>query len=306
MRNILLWGSRSQALRDFLPRYRFVRRAVTRFMPGEHIEDALDAAEALKPSGISTVVTHLGENLQDEGEANAVAEHYLDVLARIRQRGLDCQISLKLTQLGFDFREDLCAGHLETILRKAKETGNFVWIDMESSGYVERTLDLFSRMRANHANVGVCLQSYLFRTASDCERLLPLESSVRLVKGTYAEPKDVALASKRDVDDNFFALAMRLLEASVRNRAVTGIATHDIALLRRIEQGCSHENIPRDAFEIQMLYGIKREEQLRLAKEGFRVRVLISYGSFWFPWYMRRLAERPANVWFVLKNIGGR
>ena len=304
MRSILLWGSRSQALRTILPRYRFVRNAVACFMPGEDIDDALRAAEALRPYGISAVVTHLGENLQDESEANAVAEHYLDVLARIDERRLDCQISLKLTQLGFDFREGLCAEHLETILRQAKDAGNFVWIDMESSAYVDRTLNLYATMRSKYANVGVCIQSYLFRTATDLERLLPFGPSIRLVKGTYAEPRDVAFRSKRDVDENFYALGMHLLESFPRNRTKIGIATHDLPLIQRIAGSASRKNIPRDAFELQMLYGIKREQQIQLAKDGFRVRVLISYGSFWFPWYMRRLAERPANVLFVLKNIG--
>ena len=303
MRSVLLWGSRSAALREVLPRFGFVRKAVTRFMPGEDVEDALVAGEPLQANGIATVVTHLGENLVHESEANTVAQHYLEVLDRIEERGLDCQISLKLTQLGLDLSEELCAAHLSKIVRRAKNLGNFVWIDMEGSNYVDRTLALFKSVRAECSNVGVCLQSYLYRTADDLEALLPLSPSIRLVKGAYAEPKHVAYRSKKSVDENFLVLAKRLLTAARSNHARVGIATHDQVLLQRIFQSASEEGIPKEAYEIQMLYGIKREHQRRLASQGFRVRVLISYGRYWFPWYMRRLAERPANVFFVLKNI---
>lgn len=301
LRNALLWGSRSAGLREFLPRFRFVRAAVTRFMPGEEIDDALAAAEALRQHGISAVVTHLGENLLHESEAEAVANHYLDVLERIQNRGLDCHVSLKLTQLGLDLSEELCSGYLEKIMGRAEEFGNFIWIDMESSAYVDRTLGLFRRLRERHSNVGVCLQSYLYRTSGDLDALLPMAPSIRLVKGTYAEPRHAAYTSKKDVDENYYVLAVRLLHAA--NGAGLGIATHDQVLLERILRAASGPGVPKDSFEIQMLYGIKREQQLRLARDGFRVRALISYGSFWFPWYMRRLAERPANVLFVLKNI---
>jgi proline dehydrogenase len=303
LRSVLLWGSRSASLREALPRFRFVRRAVTRFMPGEDADDALTAAEGLRAKGIAAVVTHLGENLVHETEANTVAQHYLDLLDRIRERQLDCQISVKLTQLGLDLSEQLSAAHLAKIVLRAKDLGNFVWIDMESSDYVERTLSSYRRILSEHSNVGVCLQSYLYRTADDLEKLLPLAPSIRLVKGTYAEPKHIAYASKKSVDESFLNLAKQLLDAARSNHAQVGIGTHDEALLERIFQSASGQGIARDTYEIQMLYGIKREYQLRLAREGFRVRILISYGKFWFPWYMRRLAERPANVLFVLKNI---
>lgn len=303
MRNVLLRGSRSRALREMLPRYRFMRRAVARFMPGENIDDALKAAEVLRAQDISTVVTHLGENLLREDEAAAVAEHYHDVLKRIHHRNLDCHISVKLTQLGLDLNQELCAEHLSAIVGHAAELGNVVWIDMESSAYVDRTLGIFRTMRERFANVGVCVQSYLRRTAQDIESLAHLSPSIRLVKGTYAEPKDIAYRSKRSVDENFFALTQRLLELTRNNGAILGVATHDMRLLERISNHALQQGFPRDAYEIQMLYGIKREQQLRLAREGYRVRVLISYGSYWFPWYMRRLAERPANVLFIVKNV---
>src|SRR5437879_12205611 len=203
MRSVLLRGSRSTRLRELLPRFRFVRRAVGRFMPGEEISDALTAAETLRTNGIASVVTHLGENLSEAAEANEVAGRYLTALKLIRQRELDSQMSVKLTQLGLDLGAELCCEHLAALLRRARELGNFVWIDMESSPYVDKTLDIYVRAREEFHNVGVCLQAYLYRTAADIEALLPLGPSIRLVKGTYAEPADVAFRSKRGVDRNY-------------------------------------------------------------------------------------------------------
>jgi proline dehydrogenase len=303
MRSFFLWGSRSCTLREFLPRYGFMRKAVSRFMPGEDIENALNAAETLRDSRISTIVTHLGENLLDKHEAETVAHHYLEVLERIQKRRLDCHISLKLTQLGLDFSRDICVEHLSNIIERANAVGNVVWIDMESSPYVDVTLAVYRQMRSKFENVGVCVQSYLYRTAKDIDGLLPYFPSIRLVKGTYAEPHTVAFDRKRDVDDNFFTLSLKLLDAARNNTMRVGIATHDMPLLKRVFHNASQQGFSRDSFEVQMLYGIKREQQTALAKQGFKVRVLISYGSFWFPWYMRRLAERPANVLFVLKNL---
>jgi len=303
MRSLLLWSSRNEMLRRMLPRFRFVRSAVTRFMPGEEIDDALGAAQSLREQGIPTIVTHLGENLTHEHEAHTVADHYLDVLDRIKTRGLDCHVSVKLTQLGFDLSDELCASLMEKIIRRAKELGNMVWIDMENSPYVDRTLRLFKQMRTKYDNVGVCLQSYLIRTEADLNALLSVVPSIRLVKGAYAELAGVVFPTKRETDENFFRLSMKLLHAARTNGAAIGIGTHDITLVERIQSAAVKEGITKNSYEVQMLYGIRREEQRRLVKEGFRVRVLISYGSFWFPWYMRRLAERPANVWFVLKSM---
>ncbi|MGB2869432.1 MAG: proline dehydrogenase family protein [Bacteroidota bacterium] len=303
LRDMLLSASRNEKLRESLPRYAFVRRAVKRFMPGEELEDALQAAEALRRNGLTTVVTRLGENLAEEAEANSVADHYLAVLDAIRKKKLDCHVSLKLTQLGLDFNRSLCERHLLKIVRRAHKFGNFVWIDMESSEYVDRTIKIFRKIRARFPNVGVCLQSYLLRTTFDFDILLPAASSIRLVKGTYAEPKDVAYSSKRDVDKNYLNLAQRLIKSAQEHGSQAGIATHDLKLIRKIDASITKSRAARSLYEIQMLYGIKREKQLQLARDGYRVRVLVSYGSFWFPWYMRRLAERPANIFFVLKNL---
>lgn len=302
-RNILLWGSRNERLRAMLPRYRFVRRSVTRFMPGEEPADALNAAQTLKEQGLPTVVTHLGENLHSAEETAKVRDHYLGVLEQIQARNLDTHISVKLTELGLDQDPELCYSNIAALIEKADALKNFVWIDIEGSPYVTATLTLFQRLRSKYSNTGLCLQAYLYRTKEDLDNLLPLTPRIRLVKGAYAEPPDIAFPKKRDTDENYFSLAKTLLEAGRKNGAAPGIATHDGRLIRRIVKEAGAMGIPQDAFEIQMLYGIRTETQQQLVRDGFRVRVLISYGSFWFPWYMRRLAERPANVSFVLRNM---
>ena len=302
-RNALLWVSENRNLRQTLPKYKFVRRAVTRFMPGEELDDALHAAEQLKAKSINTILTHLGENISDEAEAKRVADHYVHVLHRVRERNLDASISVKLTQLGLDLNEVICLKHLESIVECARVLSNTVWIDMEQSIYVDRTISIFKKVRQKHLNVGLCLQSYLYRTKNDLDNLLPLSPAIRLVKGAYAEPATVAFPKKSDVDANFFELS-RILFTNIRTNGLKfGIGTHDKVLIRRIIQEAATMGLSRSDYDFQLLYGIQSEEQLRLAQEGFRVRALISYGTFWFPWYVRRLAERPANVLFVLKNV---
>lgn len=303
LRNVLLWGSQNQWLRNTLPRYRFVRSAVTRFMPGEQVEDALTAAERLREDGLATVLTQLGENITSAKEAENVAAHYREVLDKIQARKLDCHISVKLTQLGLDLSPEVCFKNLDSIVRHAGRHGNFVWIDMEYSSYVAITLDLFKRVRAQHTNVGLCVQAYLYRTAKDLGSVLAIPAAIRLVKGAYAESNEIAYQRKEDVDKNYFDLAQQLLRVARSNHQPSGIATHDRTLIRKIQEASASMNLPKNAVEFQLLYGIQREEQLRLAREGYKTRVLVSYGSYWFPWYMRRLAERPANVWFVVKNI---
>lgn len=304
MRSVLLAGSESRWLREHAPRARVVRRAVRRFMPGERLEDAIGAAQELAGTGLATVFTHLGENVTDLAQADADARDYLDVLDQVRGAGLDCEISVKLTHLGLDIDAGRCFEHLRTLARRAHELGNYVWIDMEQRQYVDPTLDLYRQLRAEHANVGVCLQAYLYRTAQDLATLVPLGAGIRLVKGAYREPADVAFPRKRDVDDNYLSLASVMLGDEARAsglRAVFG--THDLAIVETINRRATGAGLSRTAYEYAMLYGIQAGAQARLAAGGHRVRVLISYGEYWFPWYMRRLAERPANVWFVVKNV---
>jgi len=306
MRKALLAGSTNVWLRDHATKYGFVRKSVSRFMPGEQVDDALRAAGELKPDGITTILTHLGENLTRKEEAEEVTLHYLDVLDRIAATGLDSQISIKPTQLGLDLDRALCERNLDRLVERAEQRGNFVWIDMESSPYVDPTLELFRRSRAKTARIGLAMQAYLYRTAKDLESLIPLGPAVRIVKGAYLEPPDVAFPQKSDTDESFFKLCTRLMaDDAQRAGALLHIATHDIALAERLNAWIAQHKVPPSAYEFAMLYGIQRQQQLKLAREGKRLRVLISYGEFWFPWYMRRLAERPANVWFVAKNMFG-
>jgi proline dehydrogenase len=305
MRGAFLWASQNNWLRERAARYKFVRRSVARFMPGEQIEDALAAAQSVEEQGLGTVLTHLGENLSTASEAESVTHHYLDALEHVRAAGLRSELSVKLTHLGLDLSHQLCQANVEKLIQAAG-AGSIVWIDMEASSYVDATLDLYRNLRRAYSNVGVCLQAYLYRTAGDLASLLSMGPAIRLVKGAYHEPARVAFPRKEDVDKNYFALAAKLLSKEARSAGVrAAIATHDVNLIHRIEKLARSQNLTGDDFQFQMLYGIQRAEQLRLAREGWRSGVLISYGTFWFPWYMRRLAEHPANVGFVIRNLLG-
>jgi len=304
MRAALLAGSESAWLREKAVRRPAVKRAVARFMPGERLEDALAAADGLAPSGIGAVLTRLGESVRDEAEAAEVTRHYLEVLARVRDSTVRREISVKPTQLGLDIEPALCAGNLRALVERAQATGNFVWIDMEQSRYVDETLRLCVEMRALGPHVGVCVQAYLRRTPADVETLVRAGAGVRLVKGAYKEPAGIALPAKRDVDARYVDLARRLLaDDAVRAGVRAVFGTHDARILQQVRDHAAHAGREPGACEFHLLYGIQREAQLRLARAGHRVSVLVSYGSFWFPWYMRRLAERPANVLFVVKSL---
>ena len=304
MRKVLLAGSTNAWLRDRATKYGFVKRSVSRFMPGEHVDDALRAAKEQQPVGISTILTRLGENVTRVEEAEEVTTHYLEVLDKVAASSLDAHISIKPTQLGLDFDRGLCERNMDRLMERVEQRHNFLWIDMESSPYVDPTLELFRRTRAKSSRIGIAIQAYLFRTAKDIEALVPLGAAIRIVKGAYLEPPNVAFPHKADVDENFYKLCVRLLAPDAQKPgALLHIATHDIALADRLSAYIAHNKVPKTAYEFAMLYGINRQQQLRLAREQQRLRVLISYGEYWFPWYMRRLAERPANVWFVAKNM---
>lgn len=303
MRTALLKASRSEWLAQQVRGRRFAQRASRRFMPGEDVEAALAAAEQLRHRRIPTLITLLGEAITERREAEQVADQYLHVLGSIEQRGLPMQLSLKLTQLGLDVSRDLCVELLMRIAARAEAAGNYVCIDMEASSYVDSTLEVFRAVHSAHANVGICLQAYLYRTADDLEALLPLEAPIRLVKGAYNEPPQFAYPGRRDVDENFFKLAQRLLSRGLPGTVPHAFGTHDPRLILRIQDFAAGRGLPNDAYEIQMLYGIRREDQYGLAAGGYAVRTLISYGRHWFPWYMRRLAERPANLLFLARSL---
>jgi proline dehydrogenase len=303
MRSLLLSASQNVWLRTHVPRCGFARRAVARFMPGEELGAALAAAQGFERQGVGTVFTRLGENVTDPSEAAAVTDHYLQVLDEVRAAGLGTEVSVKLTQLGLDLRPELCYANLARIVERAG-AASVVWIDMEASNYVDVTLEMALRARAAAPNVGVCVQSYLYRTEKDLESLIPSGLAIRLVKGAYKEPPDRAFPRKRDVDENYFKLAQCLLADEVRaSRGRVAIATHDLKLIRRIQEFVVSKGFGKDAVEFQLLYGIQRAAQWQLAQDGWRSIVLVAYGTYWYPWYMRRLAERPANLWFVMKNV---
>jgi proline dehydrogenase len=303
MRRVFLWAARNPWLKDRLPRLGFMRRAVRRFMPGETLEDALVAALPLQAAGIGTLYTRLGENLERAEEADEVAAHYIDAIDKIVAAGITGEVSVKPTQLGLDLDKDLCLAHLVRIAGHAAAAGSYLWIDMEGSAYTDATIELYERLRATQPRTGICLQAYLRRTAADIERLRPLDPAIRLVKGAYDEKEGVAYTNRRQVDANFVGLAVSFLLDGRERPIRLGLGTHDVALIEQIAAGVKASGIGRDGFEVEMLYGIRTDQQFRLAKEGYRVQALIAYGEHWYPWYMRRLAERPANMWFALRQM---
>lgn len=305
-RTVLLKISDNQWLRANGTKLPFVRRAVSTFMPGEAFDDMVAAAKATAAQGIQAVFTRLGENVTDLAEADAVARHYLEGIDRIRALNLSCEPSIKLTQLGLDIDRELAFGHLRELAGRAHAAGSYLWVDMEQSPYVDVTLDLTRRLRQEFPSVGVCLQAYLFRTREDLEDMTSRGIGVRLVKGAYNEPPEVAFPKKSDVDANYLALAQVMLGDGARaagSRAVFG--THDLDLIAAIRGHAGAVGVKPAEYEFHMLYGIQKAAQVRLARDGAALRVLIAYGEYWFPWYMRRLAERPANVWFVVKSLFG-
>ncbi len=305
LRSALLWASESPTLKERVPTWRFVRRALRQFMPGEKLEDALGAARGLAQRGIVTTFTALGEHLNDIAEADGVTDHYLGVLDEVHRRGLDTEISVKLSHLGLDLDQARTSRHLRSLAERARELDNWVWIDMESSTYIDATLEVFRQVRPDFPNVGICLQSYLRRTGADLDDLLPLHPGIRLVKGAYREPNEIAFQSKRDVDAEFLRLSVTLLDRAADGDLRIAMATHDVPLLDRVAALASERGLGRDAYEVQMLYGIRMADQYRIAAEGYPMRDLVAYGSAWYPWYVRRLAERPANLLFVMRNMFG-
>ena len=301
-RSALLRASRSQWLAQQMTQRSFARRAVKKFMPGEALGDALTAAGTMAQGGIGTLITRLGETLTGERNTDEVRDHYVGALGDIAQRGLPTVLSIKPTQLGLDISVKECLRQAGVIAAAAEARGAFIWIDMEDSSYVDRTLDLYEALKSQYARTGLALQAYLFRTPKDLERLMPLKPVIRLVKGAYAEPPQVAFAAKRDTDAQFVALGETMLEAAQHGNALPIFGTHDMNIVNRLVGRARSLQLGKAQFEVHMLYGIRSAEQRSLTASGVGVRCLISYGANWFPWYMRRLAERPANMWFIVKS----
>jgi proline dehydrogenase len=304
-RSILLAAAKSQALNTFALKSRVVKRATKAFMPGERPEDALDAGAALVKDGRTLLYTKLGEAITSIGEADAVRDHYLWFFDQLKSRKLAAHVSIKPTQLGLDQSEAKCLEHCLALAAKAESVGSALWIDMEDSTYVDRTMVLYEQVKAKHPSTGLALQAYLFRTPKDLERLRPLKPIIRLVKGAYAEPADVAFPKKSDTDAAYEQLSRTMLDWAKTGECTPILGTHDIALIERLIAYADSIGLAKGKYEIHMLYGIREPEQARFRKQGHAVATLISYGNAWFRWYMRRLAERPANVLFVAKSFFG-
>ena len=306
-RTLILKASSWKPVKSLVTRSFLFRPLVRRFIAGETLDEAMSVAEALAVTCLNVSLDLLGENVGSVDEAKASTDAYIETVNRIAnspQRD-KINISIKLTALGLDQGDDIAEANYRRLLEAAKPHGIFIRADMEASEYTERTIAMVERVFPDFPNTGTVLQSYLKRTEDDVERLVKLGCRLRIVKGAYLEPPDVAFPHKSDTDESFFRSCTRLMSEEAQKAGVMlHIATHDVALADRLSVWIAEHSVPSSAYEFAMLYGIQRQQQLRLAREGNRLRVLISYGEFWFPWYMRRLAERPANVWFVVKNLG--
>jgi len=304
---LLIRASRSDRLRGWARRSSLLRRAVRRYLPGEDLSDALDAAERLSENDIGAILTCLGEEVETRADAREVREHYLGALEASGGHPADPELSVKPTHLGLEHGRDLAREGAAALAEASNRRDRTMWLDMESSRRVDPTLALHRELRRRGADVGVCLQAYLRRTGEDLDGLLDLEAGldsgggIRLVKGAYDEPAEVAFPRKERVDDNFLRLSRRMLQEAGGGLRMA-FATHDRGLQREVRSEARSLDVEPGAYEFQMLYGVEEEAQRELAREGEAVRVLVSYGDHWFPWYMRRLAERPANLVFVLRQ----
>ena len=299
MKSIFLYLSKSERFKKFLTSFQSFNNVTHRFVAGEDLADAVNAISRLNSNGISASFDHLGESITSEAETRQEVNEYLHVLDSIRDNGLDSNVSVKLTQLGLDVSQELCYSNTRMIVEAALRNNNFVRIDMEDSTKTDATLQVFKRLRAEFENVGIVIQAYLYRSEKDTEELLSLGARIRLCKGAYKEPPEVAFPKKADVDANYVKLMRMLLPSGIYH----GIATHDEKMIAPTIQFAKQQAISPESFEFQMLYGIRRDLQEKLVREGYRMRVYVPYGHYWYPYFMRRLAERPANMWFVLRNM---
>jgi proline dehydrogenase len=307
MRSALLWMARNERLAETIPNLRFAQRAVRRFMPGERADDAFAAAERLRDERIGVLFTRLGENITSLEEAEATAAAYHELLQRDGGRnhaGGPIELSIKPTQLGLDQDPEACLRICRQLAADARDVADsWFWIDMEGSDHTDRTLDLCAALMAEFDNVGIAVQAYLHRSAADIARLLPLKPAIRLVKGAYDEPAAIAYRDAAEVDAAFLGLALMVAEAAARGEARLALGTHDVELIGQIRTIAEAQGVPREALEVHMLYGIREQELRRLRDAGHPAFSLVAYGDAWYRWYMRRLAERPANVVFALRQL---
>ncbi|HEV2705370.1 MAG TPA: proline dehydrogenase family protein [Pyrinomonadaceae bacterium] len=300
-RNALLYLSRQERLKDFATRFSPFKKMTTRFVAGEDIDETVRAIRELNAHGCTASFDHLNESVTEESETEEEVREYLRILARIDETGIRSNVSIKLTQFGLEIDPELAYRNARRVVEDAARRGNFVRVDMEASNVTQVTLELFRRLRAEFGlnDVGIVVQSYLRRTYDDVQELLKIPARIRLCKGAYNEPPEVAFPDKKDVDENYIRVMRVLLSSGIYH----GIATHDPRMIDATLEHAQREGISKEEFEFQMLYGVRRDLQLQLARDGYRMRVYVPYGKHWYPYFMRRLAERPANVWFVLKNM---
>jgi proline dehydrogenase len=315
LRSFLIYLSKASWPQKIVMSWGFAWRAASRFVAGTHIDDAIRVIRELNAKGINVTLDHLGEHTSTSEEASEATLAILRTLDAIKKSGLCANISIKLTQIGLGLDERVCRQNLERIIARARDHANFVRIDMEDTPYTDQTIGLFRQMRKKgYQNIGVVLQSYLYRTEDDARKLLVDKTPIRLVKGAYQEPADKAFPKKADVDANYDLLTKLIMDAAVAAKSpkagadgcfppLPAIATHDERRIAFARQYAERIGLSKQAFEFQMLYGIRRDLQERLHQEGYLVRVYVPFGTHWYPYYMRRLAERPANIWFFVSNF---
>ena len=300
-RSALLYLAGQEKLKDFAARFTFFKNLTTRFIAGESADEAVAAIRDINARGCSASFDHLNESVSSVAETEGEVREYLNVLAKIDDSGINSNVSIKLTQFGLDIDRELAYRNARRVVEDAARRGNFVRIDMEGSNVTQATIDVFKRLRAEFGlnDVGIVLQSYLRRTFDDAQELLKIPARIRICKGAYNEPPEVAFPDKKDVDENYVRVMKLLLSSGTYH----GIATHDPNMINATIRYAREQGIGNEAFEFQMLYGIRRNLQEKLARDGYNMRVYVPYGKHWYPYFMRRLAERPANIWFVLKNL---
>jgi proline dehydrogenase len=300
-RSVLIYLSQLEGLKDFAARFRPFKKLTTRFVAGETIAEAVEAIRKINETGCSASFDHLNESVGSAAETEGEVAEYLHVLEQIEATGINSNVSIKLSQFGLEIDPELAYKNARVVVEDAARRGNFVRVDMEGSKVTQATIDIFKRLRAEFGlnDVGIVLQSYLYRTFADAQELLQIPARIRICKGAYSEPPDVAYPEKKDVDENY----VRAMELLLSSGTYHGIATHDPKMINATIRFARQQGIGKDAFEFQMLYGVRRDLQTKLARDGYNVRVYVPYGKHWYPYFMRRLAERPANIWFVLKNM---
>jgi proline dehydrogenase len=300
-RSALIWLSRQEGLKDFATRFGFFKKLTTRFVAGETIDEVIPFIRQINSENATASFDHLNESVGSADEAEREVVEYLNILAKIDEQRIRSNVSIKLTQFGLGLDPELAYQNARKVVVEADRRGNFVRVDMEDSSVTQVTIDIFKRLRSEFGlnTVGIVLQSYLYRTLADAQELVKLPARIRICKGAYNEPPEVAFADKKDVDANYIKVMQVLLSSGIYH----GIATHDPKMIDATIEFATREGIGKEKFEFQMLYGIRRDLQHQLARDGFNVRIYVPYGKHWYPYFMRRLAERPANIWFVMKNL---